>query len=456
MQLPRHIFREYDIRGVVGRDLTPAVVHALGRGLGTVISRAGKRTVAVGRDVRPSGEGLLAALSGGLRAAGCDVVDFGRVPTPAFYHGVVTGPEEAGVQITGSHNPPEFNGFKILLGDESFFGAQIQDLARLIEREDFTRGAGRLVARDVLGPYVDDLTGRVRLARAPRFAYDSGNGAASLVAGRLFGRLALSPVALFDEPDGSFPNHHPDPTVEANLADLRRTVLERHLELGVAYDGDADRIGVIDDQGQVLWGDRLLILYARAVLRQRPGARVIFDVKCSETLRDDVAAHGGEPIMWKTGHSLIKQKMRETGAAIAGEMSGHMFFADRYLGFDDAIYATLRLLEIVADDARPLSEQLRDVPLMAATPEIRVDCPDEVKFQVVADVKEHFRARYPVLDIDGVRVAFERGWGLVRASNTQPALVVRVEAQDEDLRDRYHAELQRAIDSALRRTGAKG
>jgi phosphomannomutase/phosphoglucomutase len=456
MQAPRHVFREYDIRGLVQRDLTPAFVRALGRGLGTEFRRAGASRVGVGRDVRPSGDRLFADLAEGLLACGCDVVDFGRVATPTFYHGVATGPEQAGVQITGSHNPPEYNGFKIVLHGESFFGGQIQAAAALIEREEFDRGQGHPSARDVTTPYLEDLSTRVQLARSPRFAYDSGNGAAALVAGRLFARMGLAPVALFDEPDGTFPNHHPDPTMPENLEDLREQVLQRKLECGIAYDGDADRIGVIDDQGQVLWGDRLLILYARQLLRQRPGAKVIFDVKCSQTLADDVQAHGGQPIIWKTGHSLIKQKMRETQAQMAGEMSGHMFFADRYLGFDDAIYATLRLLEIVAQSEVPLSRMLSDVPRTEATPELRVDCPDDVKFRVVEAVKAQFEGRHPLVDIDGVRVTFEQGWGLVRASNTQPALVVRVEAQSVALRDEYLARMQDAIATALRLPGGHG
>jgi len=448
MHVPSHIFREYDIRGVVSDDLTPDVVEALGRGLGTAFLKAGARRVGVARDVRPSGFELFDQLALGLRAAGCDVVDYGAAPTGVFYHGVATGPEEAGVCITGSHNPPEFNGFKIVLHGRSFYGDQIRGVRELMEIEAFESGEGTLTSREIIAPYLDDACSRVDIARPVRFAYDSGNGAASLVASQLFARLGLEPVALFDEPDGSFPNHHPDPTVPENLEDLRQSVLGQGLELGVAYDGDADRIGVIDEQGQVLWGDRLLMLYARDLLGRQPGAGVIFDVKCSQTLFDEVQARGGEPIVWKTGHSLIKEKMKETGAPLAGEMSGHIFFAENWYGFDDALFATLRLLEIVSRSPLPLSEHLADVEVLVATPEIRVDCSDDTKFDVVEKVKAGFAADHEIVDIDGVRVLFEKGWGLVRASNTQPALVVRVEADNEPRMEDYRRRIETAIAAA--------
>ncbi|NNM34983.1 MAG: phosphomannomutase/phosphoglucomutase, partial [Gemmatimonadetes bacterium] len=453
---PQHVFREYDIRGVVETDLTPDFVRALGRGLGTMFRRAGAQKVALGRDVRESGERLRDDLAHGLRAVGCDVVDFGRLATPSFYHGCATGPEDAGIQITGSHNPPEFNGFKIVLHGLSFFGEQIQQTRQIMVDEDFETGEGSFSERPVTAAYIADLVAKADLARPVRFAYDSGNGAAALVAADVFAGISQEPVALFDEPDGTFPNHHPDPAVEENLEDLRQAVREGGLELGVAYDGDADRIGVIDDQGQVLWGDQLLILYARDLLSRHPGASVIFDVKCSQTLADAIERAGGQPIIWKTGHSLIKTKMKETKAPLAGEMSGHMFFAEDYYGFDDAIYATLKLLEIVSRSEQPLSRMLADVPKMVSTPEIRVDCPDAIKFDVVRHVTDHFRSRYDVVDIDGVRVKFDAGWGLVRASNTQPALVVRVEATSEEHKNAYHAELTSAIDAATRATGDGG
>jgi len=448
MKIPTHIFREYDIRGVVGTDLTPAVVEALGRGLGTAFLRSGALRVGVARDVRPSGEQLFDALSRGLLGAGCDVVDYQSAPTGVFYHAIATGDEQAGVCITGSHNPPEFNGFKVVLHGRSFYGAQIRDLAASIENEDFETGQGALASREIITPYIEDVASRIELQRPVHFAYDSGNGAAALVAKKLFEKLDLDPVALFDEPDGTFPNHHPDPTIPENLSELRKTVLEKNLELGVAYDGDADRIGVLNEKGEILWGDRLLILYGRDLLERKPGSSIIFDVKCSQTLFDAIAEAGGRPVMWKTGHSLIKEKMKETGALLAGEMSGHIFFAENWYGFDDALYATLRLLQIVSRDSLPLSQRLSDVPSLFVTPEIRVDCPDSEKFELVGRVKAFFEVGHEVVDIDGVRVIFEDGWGLVRASNTQPALVVRVEASSAERMSAYRLSIEKAIDAA--------
>lgn len=450
MQVPAHIFREYDVRGVVADDLPPAVVEGLGRALGTAFRRRGATRVGVGRDVRHSGVELLEHLRRGLLSTGCDVVDFGQVPTPVFYHGTATGDEEAGVVITGSHNPPEFNGFKLVLRGQSFFGEDIQELLRLMEADDFETGKGTASSREILDAYVEDVSSRVSIERPVHFAYDSGNGAAALVAARLFAACGQEPVALYDTPDGNFPNHHPDPTIPEFIDDLRQRVVRDRLEFGVAYDGDADRIGVIDDEGHVLWGDKLLIIYARDLLQRHPGAAVIHDVKCSQTLTDEVRRAGGEPVIWKTGHSLIKQKMKNSGALLAGEMSGHMFFAENYYGFDDAFFATLRLLEIVARSGRPLSEFLADVPSLEATPEIRVDCPDDEKFAVVEKVTEILREMGPIVDIDGARVKFDEGWGLVRASNTQPALVMRVEAIDSERLAEYRSRIDDAIEQARR------
>lgn len=448
MRVPRHIFREYDIRGLVDTDLASENVRALGRALGTAFRRQGATQIGVARDVRLSGDRIGEDLAAGLLSTGCDVVDYGRVPTGVFYHAQATGPEHAGVVITGSHNPPEFNGFKLVLRGESFFGEQIQGLLRLIEADDFEEGQGRRATREIVDAYVEDVKRRATIERPVRFAYDSGNGAAALLASRLFAALDQAPVALFDEPDGSFPNHHPDPTIPENVADLRHRVLQDGLEFGVAYDGDADRIGVVDARGEILWGDRLLVLYARDLLSRSPGAEVIYDVKCSQTLTDAVRDAGGEPVIWKTGHSLIKQKMKETGSQLAGEMSGHIFLGENWYGFDDALFATVRLLEIVARDGRALHEILADVPVLEATPEIRVDCPDAAKFAVVERVREHFRPIAPVVEIDGARVAFEHGWGLVRASNTQPALVVRVEADTPERLADYRGRVEAAIAAA--------
>lgn len=428
VSIPAHIFREYDVRGVVDVDLTDDGVRRLGLAAAATFVRDRVREAVVGRDVRLSSDRFFGALSDGLRAGGVDVVDIGAVPTPVFYFAARNGGYRGGVMITASHNPAQYNGFKVLRGDSTIYGADIAELRVLAEGDLPEPGGGRLESGEARHAYVEYLGRRLSVGRRVAFAADGGNGTSGLVARALFERLGQRPLELFMEPDGSFPNHHPDPTVPENVAELRRTVLERRLECGVAFDGDSDRIGVVDDRGEILWGDRLLALFARDVLAAHPGATVIFEVKCSEALAIDVARHGGVPLMWKTGHSLIKQKMRETGALLAGEMSGHLFFADRYFGYDDALYAACRLLEIVARERRPLSELLADLQRYETTPEIRLDCPDDRKFAVVEAVRDRFRKTNTVIDVDGARIVFDGGWGLVRASNTQPVLVLRFEA----------------------------
>ncbi|HWR98539.1 MAG TPA: phosphomannomutase/phosphoglucomutase [Candidatus Methanoperedens sp.] len=421
------IFREYDVRGTVGRDLNPELVELLGRGVGTLLRRAGGRRAVLARDNRLSSPAYRDALAAGLVAAGVDVVDLGLVPTPLLYFGLHHLPCDGGVMITGSHNPPEFNGFKIAIGKSTIWGPRIQELRGVIERHDFESGEGALTRADIAGPYREMILGKIRLARPLRVAVDAGSGTGGIVAPRLLRELGCEVTELWCEPDGTYPGHFPDPTVPANLADLIRTVRERGLDCGIGYDGDADRIGVVDEQGNILWGDQLLMIYAREILAQGP-ASVVFEVKCSQNLARDVERHGGRPVMWKTGHSLIKEKMKTEHAAIAGEMSGHIFFADDYFGFDDAVYASLRLLRILAASGKPLSALLADVPKTFSTPEIRVDCPDERKFEVVAALAKEFAAGREVIDIDGVRVNYADGWGLLRASNTQPVLVMRFES----------------------------
>lgn len=449
-----NVFREYDIRGVADRDLPDSLARDLGRALGTLWVRRGARRVAVGADCRLSSPRLKAALSEGLLECGLTLIDIGVGPTPMMYFSVFHGPGgeplDGGVQVTGSHNPPAENGFKMMAGRETLSGEDIARLRRMIEQEDFVRApGGRVEELDPLPAYAGFVKGNVELRRTDlRLAIDAGSGSAGPVALAALRAVGLDPIPLLCEPDGRFPVHHPDPSEPHNLELLRRTVIERGLDLGVAYDGDGDRIGVIDAQGEVLFGDRLLILLARHVLRDRPGAAILGEVKCSQTLYDDIAKHGGRPILWKTGHSLIKKKMREEGALLAGEMSGHVFFADRFFGFDDAVYATLRLLEILAAEARPLAELLADVPATVSTPEIRVDCPDELKFAVVDRVKERFGRDHEVITVDGARILFEGGWGLVRASNTQPVLVLRFEAEDEARLSAIRAEVERAVSEA--------
>lgn len=433
-EIPPHIFREYDIRGVADRDMPDALVTDLGRALGTYLSRIGAKRISLGRDCRLSSTRLWTALRTGLLETGLTLVEIGVVPTPIMYYSVFDLDLDGGVQITGSHNPPHENGFKMMQGKGSLFGEDIQTLRKMIEQRDFVkRAGGKVEEHNPLTSYTGFVKGNVRLARKDlRIAIDAGNGAGGPTALAALEAVGVKPIALLCEMDGAFPVHHPDPSQPKNLELLRNTVLENNLELGIAYDGDADRIGVIDGRGNTIWGDKLMILFSRAILARQPGAAIISEVKCSQTMYDDITKHGGRAIMWRTGHSLIKKKMKEENAALAGEMSGHMFFADRFFGFDDAVYATLRLLEIVAASDIPLHEMLADVPETFATPELRVDCPDELKFALVDQVLAHYQATHRVIDVDGARIQFEGGWGLVRASNTQPVLVLRFEADTEE------------------------
>jgi phosphomannomutase/phosphoglucomutase len=425
------IFRQYDVRGIVGRDLTPEVARAIGQGFATLLAARGiTGAIAVGRDNRPSGAALRDALVEGLTGSGVHVVDVGVVPTPLLYWALNHEPVVAGIQITGSHNPPEYNGFKLCVGTDSLHGDGIQALRETIERGEFLHGQGSVRSVAVIDRYVDDVVTRIGpLARRLRVVFDCGNGAGALVAGKLFGRLGLDASYLFCESDGTFPNHHPDPTVLENLQDLMVAVRERGADLGIAFDGDADRIGVVDATGTVIWGDHILILYARDVLaRTGAGQPIIFDVKCSQALPAAITAAGGQPLMWKTGHSLIKDKMKSMHAPVAGEMSGHMFFTEGFYGHDDALYGAARLLRIVAAAQRPIAAMLDDVAKFVSTPELRVECPDDRKFVIVEAAAAHFSREHDVIAVDGVRVLYGDGWGLVRASNTQPILVLRFEA----------------------------
>jgi len=423
------IFREYDIRGVVGQDLTEEFAHLLGRGYGTMMRRAGHKRIAIGYDVRPSSPLYAQAMTEGILSTGIAVIDVGLVPTPGLYWALWNLEVDGGIMITGSHNPPEFNGFKVAVGHATIYGQAIQDLRKLIEADDFETGTGTRTEADIIADYVADMRQRVgAIARPVKVIADCGNGCASLTV-RLLDEIGAEVTPLYCEPDGTFPNHHPDPTLPDSLTDLIAKVKETDAELGVAFDGDADRLGVVDPEGRIIWGDHLLILYSREILAKRPGAPIIFEVKSSQALVEEIKKAGGEPIMYRTGHSLIKEKMKTTGAPLAGEMSGHLFFADEYYGYDDAVYAAARLLRYLATSDRSISEMLADVPHFYSTPEIRVDCPDDEKFQAVARMREYFRQKYEVIDVDGARVLFGDGWGLVRASNTQPVLVLRFEAK---------------------------
>jgi phosphomannomutase/phosphoglucomutase len=430
--IAKEIFRQYDIRGIVGRDLHPETAEAIGRAYAAYIDQHGVRgAVAVGRDNRPSGKALRDALVRGLTESGVDVVDVGIVPTPLLYWALHNVDVVGGIQITGSHNPPEYNGFKLSVGKGSLHGEEIQALYGLIRSGQFPTGRGRVREEAVTDRYIADVVKRVgKLSRPLRVVADCGNGAGSLVAPQLLRAIGAQLTTLFCESDGTFPNHHPDPTVVENLHDLIAGVARDRADVGVAFDGDADRIGVIDEKGGIVWGDHVLILYARDVLqRTGRGQSVIFDVKCSQALPDAIKKAGGTPVMWKTGHSLIKDKMKELGAPIAGEMSGHMFFTEGFYGHDDALYGAARLLRIVADAGKSVTELLADVPKFVSTPELRVEVPEALKFGLVDRAVSHFAAKYDTVGVDGVRVNFGDGWGLIRASNTQPVLVTRFEAR---------------------------
>ncbi|MFH0810534.1 MAG: phosphomannomutase/phosphoglucomutase [Pseudomonadota bacterium] len=437
------VFREYDIRGIVERDFDEAFLQNLGRAYATLIG-SGQR-VCLGRDGRLHSPRLHDQLLEGMLAGGLEVIDVGLLPTPVLYFSIMHLAADGGIMITGSHNPPEFNGFKICVGRDTIYGDQIQQLRRIMELGQLAVSVrGCQASYDVLPHYLAQLDGRVRLARPPRVVLDAGNGTAGLVAPQALRALGCQVVEMFTEVDGRFPNHFPDPTVPANLEDLRRRVLAEAADVGFAFDGDADRLGVVDERGSVIWGDDLLVIFGRDILGRNPGATVVAEVKCSGRLFADLAARGGRPVMWKSGHSLIRSKMREERALLAGELTGHFFFADRYFGFDDATYAAMRLLEIFSESAGPLSALLKDLPVAHATPEIRIPCPDEAKFEVVSRLTEHFRRKkYAICDIDGARIDFGDGaWGLVRASNTQPVVVIRCEAPTPQRLDKIRSIVQ--------------
>ncbi len=431
MEAPEGIFRQYDIRGVVGEDLTVELAHAVGRAYGSELaSQRGAPTVAVGRDNRPSSPKLADALSRGLTEAGATAVEVGTVPTPVLYFAEQVLATDGGIQITGSHNPPEYNGIKMTVGGASLYGDAIRELRQRILAEDYTAGSGARRREDVLDRYVEEVAARAAVEGDVSLTLDCGNGTGSVVAVRALEAAGIDVDPLYCESDGTFPNHHPDPTVDEYIVDLIARVRDRGEGFGVGLDGDADRIGAVTETGRVVRGDHLLLLFALDVLEREPGQQVVFDVKCSQALPEMIEAAGGHPVMWKTGHSLIKEKMRQTGAHVAGEMSGHICFADNYYGFDDAIYAAARLAGLVARSGETLEALADRIPDYPSTPELRLDCPEDRKFEVVREVVDHYRGRRPLFDLDGARVDFGAGWALVRASNTQPVIVVRFEADD--------------------------
>lgn len=451
-------FREYDIRGIAEKDFDRDFAFLLGKVHGTGIAEQGGTRVAVGRDCRSTSDEYAEAVIAGLQSSGLTVYDIGVCPTPLLYFSLFHLDLDGGIQVTASHNPSEYNGFKLCAGKGTLYGEQIQQVRAQMERNEFRdRPGGKVEHYDIVSPYTDYLLRDVpALARPLKIVVDAGSGVAGPIAPPIFRRLGCSVSEIACTPDGSFPIHHPDPTVPENLALLIEKVRQENADLGIAYDGDADRLGAVDEHGKIVWGDELLVIFAREVLRRTPNAVIISEVKCSQRLYDDIAKHGGRAVMWKAGHSLLKAKMKETGAVLAGEMSGHMFFADRYFGYDDGIYASLRLLNIVAQSGQSLSALLADLPKSVSTPEIRVDCPDDQKFLIAEKAKAYFRQHYDVIDIDGVRVRFAHGWGLVRASNTQPALVLRFEAQSAEQLNAYRQIVETKLKELQSSTPAHG
>ncbi len=443
-------FRQYDIRGIAGQDITETDVFLLGKAVGTYMKSHGAATLAMGRDCRLTSASYAGKLAEGLAAAGCRVIDIGVCPTPVLYFAIRHLETDGGIMVTASHNPPEYNGFKICKGADSVHGEQLQEIRRLMEKAKFTEGAGEILETDVISHYRKHIAGNISmgsaLGRPVKVGVDAGNGTAGVVAVPLLREIGCEVHDIFCDMDGRFPNHEADPTVLKNMKDLIALVKEKNLDVGIGYDGDGDRIGVVDNEGDIIYGDMLMVIFAREILSRKPGATFISEVKCSKTMYDDIEKHGGRAVMWKTGHSLIKEKMKQESAALAGEMSGHMFFADRYLGFDDAIYASCRLLEILCATGKTLKQLLEGIPPTVSTPEIRVDCADDKKFDLVEKATAVLRETHEVIDIDGARIVFDDGWGLVRASNTQPALVMRFEA----LSDSRLGEIRNTVESTVR------
>jgi len=444
------IFREYDIRGVAGKDIKQEDVVSIGKAYGSLLNKQNKRIVSVGRDCRQTSDKFSQLFIQGIISTGCDVIDIGTCPTPVLYFSIQHLNLEGGAMVTASHNPPEYNGFKLLSGTDSIHSQGLQDIRIIVENKEFVQGQGKVTKKDVITPYKEYILNNINIKRPIKVGIDAGNGTGGITAIPVLKQLGCRVHDIYCDMDGTFPNHEADPTQKKNLIDLIKLVKEKQLDLGVGYDGDADRIGVVDKNGEVIYGDQLMVIYAREILGRKPGSTFISEVKCSMVMYDDIRNHGGNAIMWRTGHSLIKKKMKEENAELAGEMSGHMFFKDRYLGFDDALYATCRLLEIMADTGKGVDELIQDLPKTFTTPEIRVDCPDEIKFDVVDKIVSLFKAKQDVIDIDGLRALYDDGWGLVRASNTQPALVLRFEALSKKRLDEIRNEIESELNIIIK------
>jgi phosphomannomutase/phosphoglucomutase len=450
-----NIFREYDIRGIVGEQLTDETVAAVTGAIAGFFKRHDAKKIAVGYDARESSPLFYQMLTDALLASGRDVVQIGMVPTPVLYYTVHTEDVDGGVMVTGSHNPPNHNGFKISLGRSTLFGPQIQEIKQIALSEPGAVATGfpqpgGTSSLDVLLDYISDITAKLNFGpRKLKAVLDAGNATGGLTAVPIYQALGVELIKLYTEPDSNFPNHHPDPSVEENLQDLIAAVREHNADVGIAFDGDADRLGVVDETGRIIWGDELMILLSREILKENPGATIIAEVKCSQTLFDDIEKNGGTAIMERAGHSIIKAAMKRTGALLAGEMSGHIFFADRFYGFDDAAYAGARLLEILSKSDKPLSQLFEGVSKTFSTPELRFDCPDEIKFDVAAKVAERYSHTHKIITIDGARIKFDHGWGLVRPSNTQAMLVLRFEADTKENLEAIRSEVESAVAAAI-------
>ncbi len=447
----RQIFRQYDIRGIVDKDLTDETVYLLGKGFGTYLKNNNYKTVTIGGDARLSSPRFKEQFSKGLVETGCEVFDVGILATPTLYFSIQDLKVDAGVMITGSHNPPEYNGFKLNIGLTSIYGDEIQKVYEIIESNRFAKGEGKITKIEgMIEKYKEYIVNNIKIARPVKVIVDAGNGAGGPILPDILRRLGCEVTEMYCTMDGTFPNHHPDPTVIEYIRDLINNVKNSDAELGIGLDGDADRIGVVDENGNVLFGDQILTIFARDFLSKHPGEKVIGDVKCSKNFYDDIKKHGGIPVMYKTGHSMIKQKMKEDNIKLGGEMSGHIFFADRYFGYDDAIYASCRFIEIVSKTDKPVSQFLADQPKLYNTPEIRIDCPDDIKFDVVAKIRDSFKKEgYDVNDIDGMRVNFDEGWALLRPSNTQPVLVLRFEATTQEKLKEYQDLINKYLEKYL-------
>ncbi len=426
-----NIFRTYDIRGIAEKDLTDDVVELIGKAYGTYMIRKNKKTITVGRDVRLTSERIKDVLVKGILSTGLNVIDVGVAPTPVVYFSIVHFSTHGSVIVTGSHNPIEYNGLKMNNGLFSIYGDNIIKIRQLIEQKDFEEGDGSFEKRKIISHYKQMLKERITIHRPFKIVIDAGNGTAGPIAPDVFEEFGCEVIRLYCKPDGTFPNHLPDPTVLQYIKKLRATVVEENADLGIGYDGDSDRIGVVDGKGKVVFADQLLAILAKEVLKRNPGSKIIFDVKCSQMLPEEIEKMGGIPLMWKTGHSIIKEKMRNEDSPLAGEMSGHIFYKDGYFGYDDGIYTSFRLLQYLSEQNQTLGEIIAQLPQFYSTPEIRIACPDDKKFMVVEKLKEDFKKKYDVIEIDGARVLFGDGWGLVRVSNTQPILVLRFEAKTE-------------------------